>query len=259
MVTRGTLGPRERADVLDTALASLRHRYGPSAVRGGHGLRPAGLPLGMIGLDNLTPSQGIPVGRLSWLSGPPGEGAFDLGLAALASASLGRPVALVDMEWAVNPGDVRAYGGDLDNCWVVRPRRPVEGWAAARSLVEAGVEFCLLVSSAWEPVGAAAPATLMAALESNSAAALMSGGESLPLEVATRVSLEIACRRLAWIRSHQDISGLWLHLEVTRSRLGAVGRSSRLQLAFPRPYTAAAGVVVAAEDLTGELRWEAAG
>lgn len=259
MVTRGIPGPDERASCLDTALASLRHRYGPTAVQGGRGLSSAGLRLGVLGLDELNPAKGIPVGRLSWLSGAPGDGPFDLGLVALAVASRIHPVALVDMDGVMNPGDVRAYGGDLDNCWVVRPRRQAEGWAAARSLVEAGVEFCLLASSAWDSVGAAAPATLTTALESGSAAAMMSGGRSLPLEVATRVSLEITCRRLAWTRVHRDISGLWLHLEVTRSRIGSVGRSSRLQLALPRPYAAEAGVVAAADDLVGELRWEAAG
>ncbi len=208
-------------------------------------MRLEGLATGLSGLDDLTGCGGLPRGRLTWLSGELGQGWFDLGLAVLALLSRSLPVALVDFEGRVDPGDVCDYGGDLSNCWLVRPRHPEEGWAAARALCEAGVEICLMMSATWAPVGRAAPATLMGALETGRGVAVLSGGVTLPAEVTPRVALEVECRRLAWTRAHRDVSGLWLRLEVARSRMGAVGRGCRLRIALPRPYALQTGVVEA--------------
>lgn len=227
-------------------LAALRVRYGPEAVRGATELGAEGLPTGLGAIDSITPCGGLPRGRLTWLSGEAGQGGFDLGLVLLALASRSLPVALVDFHGRVDPGDIAAYGGDLGNCWLVRPRQPEEGWAAARALCEAGVELCLMVATGWEPVGKAAPTTLLGALEAGRGVGLLSGGVGLPAAVSTRVALELGCRRQGWTRAHRDVSGLWLRLEVIRSRLGGVGRACQLRIALPRPYALGLGVAESA-------------
>jgi hypothetical protein len=195
------------------------------------------------------------------VSGELGQGWFDLGLAILARLSISLPAVLVDFSGRVDPNDIEAYGGDLRNLWLVNPRLPEQGWAAARALVEAGAGITLMVADRWEPVGRGAPATLLGALESGGGVALICGGQSLPGEVTLRVAMEVECQRLAWTRVHRDISGIWVRLQVGRSRMGGSGRSCRLRIALPRPYSPRAGVVeteLEAESL-GALPLEASG
>ena len=252
--------PKGDSPALGAALATLRERYGSQAVRAGAGRGAEGLPTGIGALDALTGQGGLCRGRLTWLAGEAGQGWFDLGLALLAHLSLSIPAVLVDFSGRVDPNDIEAYGGDLGNFWLVRPRRPEQGWAAARALAEAGAGMCLMVADRWEPAGRAAPATLIGALESGSGVGLICGGPSLPGEVASRVSMEIECRRLAWTRAHRDISGIWLRLQVGRSRMGGGGRSCRLRIALPRPYALRAGVVEAdLEAGSRGVRMEASG
>jgi hypothetical protein len=157
-------------------------------------------------------------------------------------------VAVVDFDKSLDPGDIEDYGGDLDSCWVVRPRHPEEGWAAARSLVRAGVDFCLMLAREWRPVGRAAPAALVTATEDGNSVVLLGGGLLVPQEIGGRVGIELSCQRLGWTMAHQDVSGLRLRLQVERSHLGPPGQSCQLDIDFPRMYCAKAGIGVAMEQ-----------
>ncbi len=232
-----------RHHALQGALAGIRRRYGPGVVRLGGDAQSGGLKTGASSLDALFPGLGIPRGRLSWLEGGPGEGAFDLGLVLLAEMSKELPVALVDFGQSVDPGDVADYGGRLENCWWVRPARPEQGWAAARALVLAGVDFCLLLAGRWSPVDRAVPAVLLAALEERGAAALLAGGSEVPAVVGGRLGVQISCRREGWANVHGDVAGIRVRLDVVRSRLGPPGAACRLKIGFPRPYPNRAGIV----------------
>ena len=241
-----------RHDSLQGALAGIRHRYGPGVVRWGGDRQSSGLETGAGSLDALFVQGGIPRGRLSWLAGLPGEGGASLGLALLAGVSRDLPVALVDFEQSADPGDVADYGGRLENCWWVRAPEPEPGWAAARSLVLAGVDFCLLLAESWPQVGRAVPALLQAALEERGAVALLVGGMEVPASVGARLGVRISCRRESWTMTHGDVAGIRVRLEVARSRLGAPGAGCRLEIGFPRPYPNRTGIVdlggLAADD-----------
>lgn len=241
----------EQPTSLEFALRKLDRRYGKSVVRVGADAARTGSPTGIEALDSIIPGGGLPLGRLSWLSGATGAGAFDLSLVLLARSSRSSPVAVVDFDKALDPGDIEDYGGDLDSCWVVRPRHPEEGWAAARSLARAGVEFCLMLAREWRPVGRAAPAALVAATEERNSVVLLGGGLLVPQQIGGRVGIELSCQRLGWTMAHQDVSGLRLRLQVERSHLGPPGQSCQLDIDFPRMYRTGAGIAVAGVQRDG--------
>jgi len=233
---------------LELALSSLNRRYGPGAVHSGAPPEIQGLTTGVEPLDRITGCQGLPRGRISRLTGGPSSGAFDLGLSLLAEVSRSASTALVDFTLGIDPGDIEAYGGDLDNCWLVRPRRPEEGWAAARALAKAGVELCLLVAEDWPRLTpGAAPAALLATLSEGACAGMVLGGRLIPAALRERICLELECWRLDWSLAHGDVCGLRLEAQVARSHLGATGASCRLQLNFPRPYPLRTGLEALAE------------
>ena len=262
-----TAGERERQlrqDHLQGVVAGMRRRYGPGVVRWGGDAQRSGLETGVGSLDALFVPGGIPRGRLSWLAGAPGEGVISLGLALLAGMSRDLPVALVDFDQGADPGDVADYGGRLENCWWVRTSKPEPGWAAARALVRAGVDFCLLLAERWPQMGGAVPALLQSALEERGAVALLVGGTDVPASVGGRLGVGISCRRERWTVIHGDVAGIRVRLEVARSRLGAPGGGCRLEIGFPRPYPNRTGIadlgrLAARGDDLEELGAEVAG
>ncbi|MGH7642716.1 MAG: hypothetical protein ACRENX_06835 [Candidatus Dormibacteria bacterium] len=252
-------GPAQpEAGALALALSSLNFRYGPGVVRTGAPPLLQGLATELSSLDDITGCQGLPRGRISRLTGSSPAAAFEFGLALAAAVSRSSAVAIVDFTLGLDPGSVAAYGGELDNCWLVRPRRPEEGWAAARALAKAGVDLCLLVAGEWSRLTPnAAPAALLTALSEGDCAGLLLGGGLLPAALKERICLELTCWRLNWAWAHGDVCGLRLGAQVSRSHLGAPGASCRLQLNFPRPYQLRVGLeelgeLTAGEELAGE-------
>lgn len=240
--------PADPSGTLRLALQALDRRYGRSVLRSAAGFGLTGMETGVAALDALIPCGGLPRGRLSWFSGVPGEGAFELSLALLGRISNTSPVVVVDFDQLLDPGNIQDYGGDLDSCWVVRPRLAATGWAAARSLIRAGAECCLLLAREWRQVDRSAAAALLAAVEERNSVAMLGGGVAISQELSGRVGVELACRRLGWATTHRDISGIHMLVRVARSRLGPPGRSCQLRINFPRVY-AVAGVL--APPVTG--------
>ncbi len=248
--------PKPEAGALELALSSLNIRYGPGMVHLGAPPPLRGLTTGASCLDDITGCRGLPRGRISRLTGGSSSGAFELGLALAAAVSQSAAVAIVDFTLGFDPGNVEAYGGELDNCWLVRPRRPEEGWAAARALAKAGVPLCLLVAGDWPRLTPdAAPAALLTALSEGDCAGLLLGGRLIPAALKEKVFLELECWRLDWVLAHGDVCGLRLEVQVIRSHLGTPGSSCRLQLNFPRPYQFRVGLeeLAEGEELVGEM------
>ncbi len=251
---REQVGPaKPEAGSLALALSSLNFRYGPGAVHAGAPPLLQGLATGVSSLDDITGCRGLPKGRISRLTGGSPSGAVELGLALAAAVSRSAAVAIVDFTLGLDPGNIEAYGGELDNCWLVRPRRPEEGWAAARALAKAGVALCLLVAQDWSRLTpGAAPAALLTALSEGECAGLVLGGRLIPAALKERICLELECWRLNWALAHGDVCGLRLGAQIIRSHLGAPGASCRLQLNFPRPYQLRVGLEELGEPAEGE-------
>lgn len=212
-----------------------------------------GLPTGVDALDGITGCQGLPRGRISRLTGGSASGAFDLGMALAAEVSRSAAVVIVDFSLGLDPGTIEAYRGELDSCWLVRPRQPEEGWAAARALAKAGASLCLLVAEDWPRLTPdAAPAALLTALSEGDCAALLLGGRLIPAALKERISLELECWRLDWALAHGDVCGLQMETQVVRSHLGRPGTSCRLRLNFPRVYQPQVGPEGLAESVSDE-------
>ncbi|MGC1185511.1 MAG: hypothetical protein WBA31_10255 [Candidatus Dormiibacterota bacterium] len=249
---RGSTEPPVGA--LELALASLNFRYGPGMVHAGAPPQLRGLPTGVDVLDEITGCQGLPRGRISRLTGGSASGAFDLGMALVAEVSRSAAVVIVDFSRSWDPGNVEAYRGELDSCWLVRPRKPEEGWAAARALAKAGAALCLLVAENWHRLTpSAAPAALLTALSEGDCAALLLGGRLIPAALKERISLELECWRLDWALAHGDVCGLRMETQVIRSHLGAPGSSCRMRLHFPRSYQMQVGLEGLAETVPVEM------
>lgn len=239
---------------MELALASLNRRWGKGMVLAGAKVAPQGLPTGISPLDGITGCGGLPRGRISRLAGGLSSGALDLGLALAAHVSRSAQVALVDFSSDLDPGAIEAYWGDLENCWLVRPRSLEEGWSAARALARAGVQLCLLRTGDWgRDSPRSVPAALLAALSESGASGLLLGGGRLPDELRERVGLELSCQRLEWETAHGDVCGLRLEVVVSSSHQGAPGSSCRLRIGFPRPYPLPAGAEALAERPFVEL------
>ncbi len=230
-----------RPERLRRAVDACRIRYGPDALRTGVGSDPAAtLSTGIPALDRLTGVGGLPLGRVSLLEGPAGAGTVALGLVTLAAASRDVPVALVDFTHAVDPADLVAYAGTLERLWVVRPRQSMEGWAAVRALVRAGVRACLAVAG---PLALApAPAALLATLAETLAVCTVVGAGPVPAPWRVASSLTLACAPRGWWWVHGDIAGSDLVCTVAKHRCGPAGGRLGLRVRFPRPYPPGAGV-----------------
>ena len=246
------------------AVADLRRRYGPAVIRIGavaSAPGPERLSTGIPALDALT-GGGLARGRITSWVGRPGAGGVPLALAVLAAASQEVPVALVDFTHQVDPADLCAYGGDLAQCWVVRPRHPDEGWAAVRGLVRAGVVMCLGICRPQDPALAAVPPALPAAVAEVGAVCQVAGGEEAadPWWRASHLVLRCAASRWWWV--HGDVAGVDVTVQVARRRDGVPGAQAGLRVRFPRPYPPGAGVealAVGADAGRGGLLAAAAG
>ncbi len=232
------------------AVADLRRRYGPAVIRTGAGASaaaPDGLSTGIPALDALT-GGGFPRGRITCWTGRPGAGSVPLALAVLAEVSREAPVALVDFTHQVDPADLCAYGGDLAQCWVVRPRCPEEGWAAVRGLVRAGVVMCLGVCHPRDPALAAVPPALPAAVAEAGAVCQVAGDEEEGDRWRRASHLVLRCSAPRWWWVHGDVAGVDVTVQVARRRGGAPGARAGLRVRFPRPYPPGAGVEALGEE-----------
>src|ERR1700693_4001856 len=134
------------SDSLPAALATLRSRYGPQALRRGGTPEQAGTwSTAVPVLDDVLTPRGLPRRRVTLLAGagrgPPGRLTLLQSLAALASRS--RDVGYVDLAGTLDPGFLADLGADLHACLVLTAGhdRWERGLAMARTLTGAGMPW----------------------------------------------------------------------------------------------------------------------
>ena len=128
----------ERPAALRLAVNEIEQRWGLHAAGRLFGVSPpeAGFSTGIGALDQATGFHGIPRGRLSELTGPPGSGALTLGLRVLAAAlDSGGLAAYVDLPGTFAPTASAALGLDLSRVVVVRPPDAETALQAAATLL----------------------------------------------------------------------------------------------------------------------------
>src|SRR5579864_4147827 len=144
-------------DPLAAALATLKRRYGPEALRRGSLPEAAGVwPTGVPVIDGILSPGGLPQGRVTLLAassrrGPSGRLSLLQSLTALASRS--RDVGYVDLAGTLDPGYLADLGADLGSCLVLDPGagRWERGLVMARSLVRAGLPWLAVALGTEQP------------------------------------------------------------------------------------------------------------
>ena len=235
------------SDSLSAALAKLRSRYGPQALRRGGLPEEAGswstaVPV----LDGVLTPGGLPHGRVTLLAaagrGPSGRLTLLQSLVALASRS--HDTGYVDLAGTLDPGFLADLGADLDACLVISPgpARWERGLVMARALVTAGMPWVGVAlggeqsrPSLWEH----ALAALAEAVAKRGAICVIATPAPVAAPLRHASSLTLVCAAAGWQRANGDVAGLRVRLTTGKSKLGAPGAEATVLLRYPRPYATA--------------------
>ena len=217
----------ERPAALRHAVRKIEQRWGLHATGRLFGISPpeAGFSTGIPALDRATGFDGIPRGRVSELTGPPGSGALTLGLRALATAlDHGGLAAYVDLPGTFAPTAGAALGLDLSRLVVVRPPDADTALHATATLLRSNAFEALLLD-----LEAARPRanrwSHLADLAGRGAAGLVvvtasAGRRVTGLPYLASLRLGVACRGWRWQPSRliRVPVGLTLEVRVLKSR-----------------------------------------
>lgn len=236
------------SDSLAAALATLKRRYGPKALRRGELAEAAEVwPTGVPAIDGVLAPGGLPRGRLTLLaagirSGPTGRLTLLQSLTALASRS--QEVGYVDLAGTLDPGFLADLGADLDACLVLDPGagRWARGLAMGRSLVAAGLPWVAVALGAAQPRSAVWEHALTALVEvvaRRGAICVVAAPAPAAAPLAYASSLTLSCTALGWQRSHGDVTGLRVRLATTKSKVSAPDAEVTVLLRYPRTYAIA--------------------
>jgi recA bacterial DNA recombination protein len=235
------------SDSLSAALATLRSRYGPQALRRGEMPEQAGTWATAVPvLDGVLTPGGLPHGRVTLLAaagrGPSGRLTLLQSLVALASRS--HDIGYVDLAGTLDPGFLADLGADLDACLVISPgpERWERGLVMARALVTAGMPWVGVGlggeqprASLWEH----ALAALAEAVAKRGAICVVSAPAPVAAPLCHTSSLTLTCTAAGWQRANGDVAGLRVRLTTAKSKLGAPGAEATVLLRYPRPYATA--------------------
>lgn len=235
-------------DSLAAALATLKRRYGPKALRRGSPAEAASVwPTGVPAIDDVLVPGGLPRGRLTLLAagtraGPTGRLTLLQSLAALASRSC--EVGYVDLAGTIDPGFLADLGAELNACLVLDPgaARWGRGLAMGRSLVRAGLPWLAVGLGSEQPRSVAWEHALTALAEvvaRTGAVCVIAAPLPLAAPLAYASSLTLACVPTGWQRAHGDVTGLRVRLTTAKSKVGTAGAEATVLLRYPRPYAAA--------------------
>lgn len=236
------------SDSLAAALATLKRRYGPRALRRGGLAETAEVwPTGVPAIDGVLAPGGLPRGRVTLLlagtrSGPSGRLTLLQSLAALASRS--QEVGYVDLAGTLDPGFLADLGADLGACLVLDPGagRWARGLAMGRSLVTAGLPWLAVALGAEQPRSAVWEHALTALVEMaarRGAVCVVAAPAPAAAPLAYASSLTLTCAAMGWQRAHGDVTGLRMRLTTTKSKVSAPGVEASVLLHYPRTYAAA--------------------
>ncbi|MHB8572737.1 MAG: P-loop NTPase family protein [Candidatus Dormibacteria bacterium] len=226
---------------VEAALDQIRSRWGSELVRPASTIgweRVPAFPSGLDALDRLTGLGGLPLGRLTGVTGRVGSGAASLLQRLAAAASREMVTAYLDLPNGLDPAFIAWLGADLERLYVVRPEGMPLAVAAIRALLGAGLPalFVHLDGRALQgdaTLGSALPE--LARLASRSQTLFLVGGTAyVPRSpLAFTSSLWISMERVGWLGWHGDVVGVRARAQVVRSKLGPSGQEAELDLHYP--------------------------
>src|SRR5437879_10023668 len=234
-------------DSLSAALATLRRRYGPEALRRGGLPEVAVWPTGVPVLDGVLAPGGLPRGRLTLLAaatrqGPSGRLSLLQALAATASQSC--DVGYVDLAGSLDPGYLADLGADLDACLVLAPGegRWERGLVMARALANAGLPWLAIALGCDQPGPASwehALAALVEAVSRHESVCVIAAPAPQAAPLGHASSLTLACAAAGWQRAHGDVTGLRVRVSTAKSKVHTPGGEAMMLVRYPRPYAVA--------------------
>lgn len=174
------------------SLATLRARL--AAVVETAAVPSPGIPTGIAPLDRVLPG-GVPRGKVSVLTGPPGSGRTGVARRVVETALAGQlDTAVVDAQRTLAAFDW-AHLGDHDGFRVVRPPQPAQGAWCADLLLRSGA-FGLVVLDGGPALDRSTAARLAALAKEHDAALLVVADEgAAPPSAAVRLVVRREPRR----------------------------------------------------------------
>jgi recombination protein RecA len=137
--------------ILKTTLGQIEKQFGKGAIMQlgeTTSLVVEGIPTGSLSLDIALGGQGVPRGRVIELFGPESSGKTTLALHIMGSAQKeGGVAALIDAEYAFDPGWAKNLGVDLESLLVSQPSSGEEGLQIAEMLVKSNAVDVVVVDS----------------------------------------------------------------------------------------------------------------
>ncbi|HEY2599831.1 MAG TPA: hypothetical protein VGJ79_15280 [Candidatus Dormibacteraeota bacterium] len=214
---------------LDDAISAIRVRFGSQALTRAAELPPpqpwpSGTPL-----DRLTGIGGLPLGRLTLLTGTATCGKLTLALALLASATHEfAHTVVIDNRVGFDPWPLLAFDADLRSLTVVRLRSDHAG-EAATALAKAGAGFILLLGEI--------PELWLGPLEAgaNRSGTLLIGVVEAPSRAfAHASSLSLGFSRAEWITERGQLVGLRTVARCLKNRVAPPLGESELEIRYPQ-------------------------
>ncbi|RMF03799.1 MAG: recombinase RecA [Chloroflexi bacterium] len=140
-----------QAKALETTLASLKKRFGDSAIMklgDAQHLQVESIPTGSLGLDIALGVGGVPKGRIIEIYGPESSGKTTLCQHIIAEAQKqGGVAAFVDVEHALDPLYAAKCGVNIDELYVSQPDTGEQALEITEALVRSGVLSVVVVDS----------------------------------------------------------------------------------------------------------------
>lgn len=140
-----------KAKALETALASLRKRYGEGAImKLGEttSLKVDAIPTGSISLDLALGIGGIPRGRVTEIYGPEASGKTTICQHIIAEAQkMGGVAAFIDVEHALDPQYAARCGVNTNELLISQPDTGEQALEIAEALVRSGAVDLVVIDS----------------------------------------------------------------------------------------------------------------
>lgn len=213
---------------LESAIDSIRVRFGSQALTRAAELPPPQPWLSRTPIDQLTGIGGLPRGRVSLFTGNGTCGKLTLALALLANATHEFAHVMVIDSGVFDPWNLLPFYPELSALTVVRAPTPEIAGEAASALAKAGAGFILLVGEIPEP--------WLAPLESgaNRSGTMLLGVIDAPSRgFAHASSFSLGFSRIKWIWERGQLVGLRVAARCMKNRIAPPLGETELEIRYP--------------------------
>jgi recombination protein RecA len=213
---------------LESAINSIRVRFGSQALTRAGELPPPRPWSSATPLDRLTGIGGMPQGRLTLLTGSGTCGKLTLAFALLARATQAFAHAVVIDGGGFDPSSLAPFSPELGALTVVRAPAPEVAGEAAAMLARAGAGFLLLMSEV--------PEHWLGPLESGanrSGSVVVEVIDAPDRALAHASSFSVAFSRTGWIWDRGQLVGLRTAARCVKNRVAPPLGEAELEVRYP--------------------------